>query len=80
MATKTLTITEDAYNLLVQNKLDDESFSMEIKRLLSFKPRRPLTDFLGVLSDETGKKALEFLDKKRSTPKTRPKETKEMFS
>lgn len=33
MATKTLTVTEDAYELLKKNKLDSESFSDEIERL-----------------------------------------------
>ena len=32
MATKTLTITEDAYNLLAQSKRTDESFSELFKR------------------------------------------------
>ncbi len=80
MVTKTLTITQDAYDLLVKNKLEDESFSEEIRRLFTFRPKRPLTDFIGVISDETGRKALEFLEKKRAMPKKRPQQTKEMFS
>ena len=80
MATKTLTITEDAYDLLVRNKLDDESFSEEIKRLFTDKKRKPLSDFYGAWSKETGEKAMEFLEKKRAMPKTRPQQIKEMFS
>lgn len=51
MATKTLTITEDAYNILAARKLDDESFSQEIKRLFSEKTKKKLSEFAGILSD-----------------------------
>ena len=37
MGTKTLTIIEDAYNLLFDNKMENESFSEEIRRVLSKK-------------------------------------------
>ena len=80
MVTKTLTITKDAYDLLVKNKLDDESFSQELNRLLTEKKRRPLSDFYGAWSKETGEKVLKILEKKRTMPKTRPQQTKEMFS
>ncbi|PIN78427.1 hypothetical protein COV16_05915 [Candidatus Woesearchaeota archaeon CG10_big_fil_rev_8_21_14_0_10_34_8] len=51
MATKTLTIIEDAYNLLKENKLKEESFSEEIRRLFSRKSKRSLKDFFGILND-----------------------------
>ena len=54
MTTKTLTITEDAYHLLADRKLEKESFSEEIKRLLSKKKRANLSAFFGALSGETG--------------------------
>jgi predicted CopG family antitoxin len=54
MATKTLTITEDAYNLLVADKLNGESFSKEIQRVLGGKKKRKLSDFFGILSDDKG--------------------------
>lgn len=54
MTTKTLTIMEDAYRLLLDNKLENESFSGEIRRILSRKKKKKLIDFFGVLSKETG--------------------------
>lgn len=63
MTTKTLTITEGAYTLLVENKLEQESFSKEITRMLSAKEKKSLLDFFGILSEEEGAgidKALEL--------------------
>ncbi|MBI4148399.1 antitoxin VapB family protein [Candidatus Woesearchaeota archaeon] len=37
MATKTITVTEDAYAVLARQKKEDESFSEEIVRLLKKK-------------------------------------------
>ncbi len=54
MATKTLTITEDAYGLLAASKMEDESFSEEIRRLFSEKKRKKLSDFFGILKDDEG--------------------------
>ncbi len=54
MATKTLTITEDAYGLLKQYKTEEESFSEEIIRILSQKRKRNLSAFFGILSDKEG--------------------------
>ena len=47
MAVKTITITEDAYRRLKSRKLGDESFSDVILRLTK---RRPLRDFVGILT------------------------------
>ena len=63
MATKTLTITEDAYNLLAGNKLEDESFSEEIKRIMVKRSARSLKDYFGILSPELGAGMLEDLRK-----------------
>lgn len=63
MTTKTLTITEGAYTLLVENKLEQESFSKEITRMLSVKKKKNLLDFFGILSEKEGegiRKALEM--------------------
>lgn len=67
MTTKTLTIMEDAYKLLLEKKLENESFSEEIRRILSRKGRRELGDFFGILSEEEGSemlKDLRMFDKK----------------
>lgn len=52
MVTKTLTITEDAYNLLAERKLENESFSQEIKRLLSDKKKGDLNEYFGLISED----------------------------
>ncbi len=65
MATKTITITEDAYNLLKARKLETESFSEEITRLLTEKKKKSLMDFFGIISDETANEMHAFLKKKR---------------
>ena len=54
MGTKTLTIMDDAYNLLMFNKHEDESFSDEIRRVLTKKKTKSLSDFFGILSKEEG--------------------------
>ena len=54
MATKTLTITEESYKMLLENKLENESFSQEIKRLLSSRTKKDLKDFFGIISKKVG--------------------------
>tara|TARA_Y100000310_G_scaffold345846_1_gene471132 strand:+ start:26111 stop:26344 length:234 start_codon:yes stop_codon:yes gene_type:complete len=66
MATKTLTIMEDVYQLLVDNKQKEESFSDELRRILSKKKSKHLRDFLGIISKEEGDLMLKDLDKVRS--------------
>lgn len=66
MATKTLTIMEDAYNLLRQNKLENESFSEEIRRMILRKGRKKLIDLFGILSAEEGDALTESLNKARA--------------
>ncbi|MBI2137011.1 antitoxin VapB family protein [Candidatus Woesearchaeota archaeon] len=52
MVTKTLTITEDAYNILAASKFEGESFSEEVRRLFSQKKKKRLIDFFGILADD----------------------------
>ncbi len=47
---KTITVTDDAYEMLKKMKSGDESFSEVIKRVA--KPTFRLRDYLGVLSKE----------------------------
>ncbi|MBI5002772.1 antitoxin VapB family protein [Candidatus Woesearchaeota archaeon] len=63
MATKELTITEKAYNVLCEAKYEDESFSEEIIRVCHQKHRRPLSDFFGIISEEEGQAMLDDLKK-----------------
>ena len=68
MTTKTLTIMEDAYKLLANNKLGNESFSEEIRRILTKKKRGDLMQFFGILSKKEGeamKKDLERIRKEQ---------------
>lgn len=53
MAVKTITVTESAYNALKVMKSTNESFS---KLILRISKRRPLSDFFGVISPESGKR------------------------
>ena len=53
MATKTTTVTKNAYDALKSMKAPNESFS---ETILRFAKRKPLTSFFGVLSRETGER------------------------
>jgi predicted CopG family antitoxin len=46
MATKTVALDEDAYRLLKERKRESETFSDVVRRVV--RPRRPLTDFVGI--------------------------------
>ena len=50
MSVKTITITEEAYRRLRSRKTGAESFSDVILRLTK---RRPLSDFVGILSPDS---------------------------
>ncbi len=82
MATKTLTITEDAYNLLKSKKLADESFSEEIMREMSEKKqKRPLRDFYGILSKEDGDAIMKnYWEHKKFEVKLQNKRMKELWN
>ncbi len=57
MGTKTISVMDDAYELLVAVKAPDESFSDEIRRLV--KSKSSIMDFAGAwkgLSEEDAKK------------------------
>ena len=46
---------DDAYQLLVQNKQEEESFSEEIRRIFSeTRKKRKLVELFGILSKEEG--------------------------
>ena len=66
MVTKTITITEDAYKLLAEQKYTNESFSQVIRRKFTGRTKKTLKDFFGILSDEEGKRMIERLEKRRA--------------
>ena len=76
MATKTLTITEDAYERLDALKENKESFSEVIRRLTS---KVRLTDFAGILTDEETKKVKEKISRLREESVKRMKKTKDLL-
>ena len=63
MTTKTLTIMEDAYKLLLDNKLENESFSGEIRRIFSKKKTKKLNDFFGIISAKEGEAMIKDMEK-----------------
>ena len=55
MATKNISITEEAYKILERNKRDSESFSKVIVREIGGKGNvKRLKEFYGILSKEAG--------------------------
>jgi len=80
MATKTITIMEDAYKLLSSHKKKGESFSEEIRRILSTEKKRPLSDFFGILSNEEGDAILKSIELRRKANKKRFVERRNLFN
>ncbi len=76
MATKTLTITEDAYERLDALKEDNESFSEVIRRLTS---KVRLTDFAGILSDEEAKTVKKRISHLREESAKRMEQTRKVL-
>ena len=65
MTTKTLTIMEDAYDLLAERKAEGESFSEEIRRLLTKKGSKSIWGYYGILSEEEGNRIVKVLKMKK---------------
>jgi predicted CopG family antitoxin len=63
MVVKTITITEEAYRRLKARKAGEESFSDVILRLTR---RRPLRDFVGMLSAESAEALRGAIDEDRA--------------
>ncbi len=63
MVVKTITITEEAYRSLKARKAGEESFSDVILRLTR---RRPLRDFVGILSPESADAIRQAIDEDRT--------------
>lgn len=66
MGTKTISIMDDVYKLLIQHKHEEESFSQEIRRILIAKKSRPLSDFFGIISEEEGDYMLKSIEEIRA--------------
>lgn len=58
MAAKTIALDDEAYSLLRERKRSSETFSDVVKRVA--RPRRPLTDFIGIWAGESAEEATGF--------------------
>ncbi len=56
---------DDAYGLLLSHKISNESFSDELRRVLTKRRARTLADYFGILTDEEGEKALKAIERRR---------------
>lgn len=64
MATKTISITEEAYERLRMRKEKNESFTDIINRITG---KRNIMELAGILSKEEGKKLKEYIKERRKT-------------
>ena len=62
MSTKTISITEDAYERLKSKKKERESFSDVINRITN---KKPLSDFFGILKKEDGDSLEKYIEESR---------------
>lgn len=74
MGTKTISIMDDVYGMLKANKLENESFSDEIRRILTKRKRNDLSEFFGIISDKEGKEMLEIVRKRRAMSREQKRE------
>jgi len=56
---------DDVYDLLARNKIEGESFSEELRRVLEKRNKKELKDYFGILSKEEGEAISTFLEVKR---------------
>lgn len=68
MSTKTISITEEAYERLRMRKENSESFTDVINRITG---KRDIMEFAGILSDEDAEKIKEHIKKRRQASRER---------
>ena len=80
MATKTISITEDAYKRLANLKNENESFSMVIERVTKKSDFENLKKLYGILKGKAGKEfEKSILDARKSRERLRDKRIKEQL-
>ncbi|MBN2567786.1 antitoxin VapB family protein [Candidatus Woesearchaeota archaeon] len=78
MATKTITIMDDAYELLSRAKLPNESFSDTVRRIA--KPAPSLLDVWGAWDEEFAQGVRKHLEKSREQSRRRSERIRKMFA
>ena len=68
MATKTISITEEAYNRLLSKKYEKESFTEVINRITN---KISLVDFAGILTDKEADNLMERIKEARALSRKR---------
>lgn len=71
---------DDAYELLLKQKAENESFSDEVRRLLVTPKTRSLRDYFGVLAEEEGENILKAIEKSRAYNRASLKQKMKEFS
>jgi predicted CopG family antitoxin len=70
MATKNISLDEDAYNRLDELKEDEESFSDVVKKITK---RKSLREISGIISEDEAEKMRKYVEKSREKSKDRTK-------
>ena len=76
MATKTISITEEAYERLRMKKEKNESFTDVINRVTG---KRDIMEFAGILSEDEGNKLEEYIKKRRKASREHSNRIREMM-
>ena len=74
MVARTVALDEEAYGLLRSRKRPEETFSDVVKRIA--RPRRPLTDFVGIWSSDSTKERAAFDQLRRTLREDRRREVR----
>lgn len=77
MATKTITIMDDAYELLARAKLPEESFSDTIRRVIG--EDDDIERFFGCWSDEFAESVKKNIEERRAYNRNRAKRRDDLF-
>lgn len=76
MATKTISITEEAYERLKMQKEKNESFTDVINRVTG---KRSIMEFAGILTEEEGQKLEAYIKERRKASRERSNMIREMM-